>query len=90
MQLLFKPEMVSKYTAFDSLLRQLAKLTARRRLFGDELYRAAHLLGKLTEECYEEGDDGARSSTSGVCTRGYACGCHFHLLARVHTPTHGY
>ena len=46
-QLLVKPSMITMYQTFDDLLKQLDRLARRRRLFDEELYRAARLMGQL-------------------------------------------
>ena len=47
--------MIEMYSAFEEKLRRLNRLTRRRKLFGEELYQAALLMGQLTMHCYEEG-----------------------------------
>ena len=55
MQLCVKKTMIEMYSAFEEKLRRLNRLTRRRKLFGEELYQAALLMGQLTMHCYEEG-----------------------------------
>lgn len=52
-QLLVKEVNVRMYGTFTPLLLQLGRLTQRRRLYGDELYEAAWLMGQLTMHVYE-------------------------------------
>ena len=54
-QLCVKKTMIEMYSAFEEKLRRLNRLTRRRKLFGEELYQAALLMGQLTMHCYEEG-----------------------------------
>ena len=54
-QLCVKKTMMEMYSAFEEKLRRLNRLTRRRKLFGEELYQAALLMGQLTMHCYEEG-----------------------------------
>jgi hypothetical protein len=74
-QLLVKPEVIKFYSVFDELIRQLQRLSARRRLFGHELYAAVRLMGLLTLYCYEEVAGSARlshGSRRSLLTRGTA------------------
>ena len=47
-QLLVKERMVATYSTFDELLRRLSLLASRRKLFDDELFETACILGELT------------------------------------------
>jgi len=69
-QLLVKPLMVSTYSTFDELLRRLSQLASRRKLYDDELFETACLLGKLVAHCSEESNsDGAELRSAGGFSR---------------------
>ena len=54
--LLIKQHMIDSFGTFSIMLKQLAFLARRRRLFGDEQYQAAKLMSDLAEHCFSEPD----------------------------------
>lgn len=58
-QLLVRPHMVESVTTLEGLVHRLGKLAANRRLYSEELYEAAWLVGLLTIQCYDKQEDGA-------------------------------
>ena len=67
-QLCVKKTMIEMYSAFEEKLRRLNRLTRRRKLFGEELYQAALLMGQLTMHCYEEGTVAGMGGKSALTT----------------------
>lgn len=71
---------------FDAILRKLGRYSSRRRLFGDESYIAAYLMGQLTTQCYEEASDTgpvARSTTLTSKTKtDHTAGMYLMLIAK--------
>ena len=63
-QLLEKESMIDRYFTFDDLLLRLGKLSVNRRLFNEEPYTAAWLMGQLTMHCYEEVEERSTAAKS--------------------------
>ena len=63
-QILIKPNMVRMFGEFDSLLADLNRLAARRRLFDNEIYQATKLMSDLLTYVYEPDE----ASASGAAT----------------------
>lgn len=63
-QVLVRAQMVETLNVLDQLVKRLRRLTANRRLYTNELYEAAWLLGELTVRCYEMDDGGVDDSAS--------------------------